>query len=180
MKNIPFIRKLKYLQKQYQRDLVVIPPYASQEPAISKLLDSLHEMGLDLRHSFSRQLILDLSYILSKHGGYEKQTRFSKLCRRLGKAAKRQGKLVYIEDIWEFSIGRYIFNPRTGKYLADAREIPFHLELKPYKVTMRFIEEIERTVWAESEETAKDRVFITSYNHKKDFKVEVRCQKVVD
>jgi hypothetical protein len=178
MKNIPFIRKLKHIQKQYQRDLVDIAPYLSKQPAIIKLLGNLREMGLDLKYNYQFWGIISLSNILTNHGGYEKQRRFSKLCRRLGSAAKKQGKLVYIEDILRFSKGLYGFNHLTGKYSSDAREIPFHLEKKPYKVTMRFIEEIERTVWAESEDLAKEEVHTSSYNHKKDFKVEVRCQKI--
>jgi hypothetical protein len=181
MKNIPFIRKLKHLQKQYQRDLAAILPYTSKEPAVTKLLDSLHEMGMDLRYNYNAKYFnsADLAFILSSTKDNARQRRFSKLCRRLGKAAKKQGKLVYIDDIWQFVRGKYKFDYKTGLYSVDARDIPFHSELKPYEVTMRFIEQVKRVVWAESAEAAKEAVYYNnSHKHKDDFMVDAKCTRL--
>ena len=178
MKSIPFIRKLKYLQKQYQRDLAVILPYASQEPAVTKLLDSLHVMGLDLRYNhFVKYFSTDLAYILSSNVDNARQRRFSKLCRRLGKAAKKQGKFVYIDDIWKV-LRTPIFSHRD-EGINDVRKIPFHFKIKQYKVTMRFIEQVEQVVWAESEEAAKEASYYKNcFKHKEGITVDAKCTEI--
>lgn len=140
MQNISFRRKLKHIWKEYQRS-----------KSISDMEKALKELGIG--HHGLLNTNFSIPYVLNKTANHSK--RFTKLCNRLGKKARSQGKTVSFTDII-----------KCLRDNGDARLIPFRCS---YDVVIQFVDTIKGTVVANNEEEAKRLVM--NYP-KKDFEVK--------
>lgn len=146
MKNIPFIRKVKHAIKADQRDASDVFKKIRQHGSIKHVDKLFGDMG-----------VIEASSIIGSLLGNKKKDseslrrfkRFFKLCKSLGKAAKKQGKFVRISDIYRCI---FPFGPYSD---TDPRNIKFYSK---YKVVITSAKTRERIEISETEESLRTKI----------------------
>lgn len=122
MKTIPFRRKLKHFAKNAQRDNAL---GRTDSDAKKEFRNFFINLGVYVHNRVTPSVLLRLPL--------DKCKRFYKLCKRLGKAAKKKNSIIDGHTLLNMVEWGFIFDSNSGSSdkIHDPRKIPF---LKFFKV----------------------------------------------
>lgn len=142
--NTPFVRKVKHAIKADQRDTSDVFKKIRQHGSIKHVDKLFSDIGVENCTGIVPRMI----HTKRKDAeSLRRFKRFFKLCKSLGKAAKKQGKFVRMFDIY-----KCLF-PYGPSYNTDPRSITFYSK---YKVVTSYVKVREHLASAESEDVLRN------------------------